>query len=437
MAVAAQHGGSMHHTTLKILAAAAAALALMPASAMAQVKLDPGTGPGTQFKRPPLPPPGPPTVVSLGDSAISGEAGRWAGNTKLLTGPADALGPTAYFDNASATGELIPGCHRARSAQVHIGDGVRSVNLACSGAKTFSYTEQPSGRVKPGIDSQTIGGVKGQALMLQEFAAANPRSIKAVSVLIGAGNYEWSQIAKACGEKWLLTTALRPVIPFFEDVCQDDPQVAAKISLANTTVHTRLIADAYRRVHQAMRDAGYADAEYRIIAQTYSSPVPARGSEFRYPEFSPRRQLLGGCPILDKDAAWVNGGVVTAINSSIRNAVQEVRREFSNIDVLEAQDAFVGRRLCENTVGLLEERLIPSWQHPAAADRTEWVKQINQLDSGHPDFQENAHPNFWGYMALRNCFRQAYNDGAPRGGTCERGDGLNARGEPNMNLRTL
>ena len=41
----------------------------------------------------------------------------------------------------------------------------------------------------------------------------------------------------------------------------------------------------------------------------------------------------------------------------------------------------------------------------------------------------------WGQLALRNCVRQAYNGGAPRGGTCSRtATGLNAQGEPNMSF---
>ena len=38
---------------------------------------------------------GTPTVVTLGDSAISGEAGRWAGNTNGSPSTTDALGSTA------------------------------------------------------------------------------------------------------------------------------------------------------------------------------------------------------------------------------------------------------------------------------------------------------------------------------------------------------
>jgi hypothetical protein len=79
---------------------------------------------------------GTPTVVTLGDSAISGEAGRWAGNTNQSSSRVDALGPTAYWD--AANGEAIKGCHRSKSAQAHIGDAVLSANLACSTSRSWS-----------------------------------------------------------------------------------------------------------------------------------------------------------------------------------------------------------------------------------------------------------------------------------------------------------
>src|SRR5688572_1518128 len=69
---------------------------------------------------------GTPTVVTLGDSAISGEAGRWAGNTNDSYTKVDALGSTAYYDNAGNNGEATPGCHRSKAAQAHIGGGVNS-----------------------------------------------------------------------------------------------------------------------------------------------------------------------------------------------------------------------------------------------------------------------------------------------------------------------
>src|SRR6266446_8538426 len=76
---------------------------------------------------------GAPWVVTVGDSAISGEAGRWAGNTNGSSNNVDALGSTAYYDNGTNTAELITGCHRSKSAEVYIGGGVSGQNLACSG----------------------------------------------------------------------------------------------------------------------------------------------------------------------------------------------------------------------------------------------------------------------------------------------------------------
>ena len=120
------------------------------------------------------------------------------------------------------------------------------------------------------------------------------------------------------------------------------------------------------------------------------------------------------------------------MNSTIRNAVAGI----SNISLLEMTEALAGRKLCENTVGLLEEKGVATWQSAGAVDKTEWVHQVRTLTTLFPPYQlqEDAHPNYWGQMAMRNCFRQAYNGGAPHGGTCARGTGLNAKGEPNMAL---
>jgi hypothetical protein len=49
---------------------------------------------------------GTPAVVAVGDSAISGEAGRWAGNTNGSSSRTDALGSSAYND--AGGGEAIP-----------------------------------------------------------------------------------------------------------------------------------------------------------------------------------------------------------------------------------------------------------------------------------------------------------------------------------------
>src|SRR5262245_31297943 len=64
---------------------------------------------------------GSPWLVTLGDSYISGEAGRWAGNTNTGEQYHDATGADTYFDNAGRTAEAIERCHRSESAEAFIG----------------------------------------------------------------------------------------------------------------------------------------------------------------------------------------------------------------------------------------------------------------------------------------------------------------------------
>ena len=123
------------------------------------------------------------------------------------------------------------------------------------------------------------------------------------------------------------------------------------------------------------------------------------------------------------------------MNNTLRNAV--AASGLPNTRVLDIQEALTGRRLCENTVGLLEEVGISSWQSAGAVDRTEWVAQIRTLTTilGPYQLQEDAHASYWGQLAMRTCLRIAYNGGGVRGGRCVRAaNGLNAQGEPNMQL---
>jgi hypothetical protein len=116
-----------------------------------------GVGPAARADGPGT---GTPWVVSVGDSYISGEAGRWAGNSNASESYVDALGPTAYYDNAGNTGEQITRCHRSKSAEIFIGIGANGLNLACSGARTTSYTDGDN--FKPGLDFFDNAGQQGR-----------------------------------------------------------------------------------------------------------------------------------------------------------------------------------------------------------------------------------------------------------------------------------
>ena len=212
---------------LTVAAAVTAAVALLAAALSPPAHAD---GPGS----------GSPWVASLGDSYISGEAGRWAGNTNESSSKVDALGSSAYYDNAGGTGETIAGCHRSKSAEAYIGSGVSGVNLACSGAKTSSFSTE--GLFKPGLDFYNSGGHEGQALMLQHFAAAH--NVKLVAISIGGNNFNFAGIVQDCIEDFLISPE------WWQLNCSEESYVTKNFTASNVSTQKSAIAGAILNVAQ-------------------------------------------------------------------------------------------------------------------------------------------------------------------------------------------
>lgn len=399
-----------------MIRALAATLAAVSATLVAPLTASPAhaDGPGS----------GTPWVVSVGDSYISGEAGRWAGSSNSSSARADALGSTAYYDNATGTGEAINRCHRSRSAEIHIGGGVRSLNLACSGAKTATAT---GSEFKPGLDFYSGTQGVGQARALQSFASGN--NVRMVVVSIGGNDFNFAGVVQQCVQDFLLSPS------WWKDYCYDDSSVTSNFTSANVAAVKSRIAGALTNVRTAMRNAGYADTQWTMLVQTYPSPVPG-GSGFRYSQSGYTRQNTGGCGFWNADADWANTTALPTINNTVTGAIAQAG--ITNSRVLNLASSFNGRRLCETGVGLYEEVGIANWTSSGAVDRTEWVNQIRTVTTAGDSpyyIQESLHPNYWGQLAVRSCVRQAYNGGAPRGGACVRtGTGL-LGGEPRMSLQ--
>lgn len=365
---------------------------------------------------------GTPYTVSLGDSYISGEAGRWAGNTNESSSKIDALGSSAYDDNGSS--EAIEGCHRSKSAEVYIGAGVDGENLACSGAKTSSFTTE--GLFKPGLDFYSSGGHEGQALMLQHFAAAH--NVKLVAISIGGNNFNFAPIVQTCVEDFLESTI------FWDFYCSEESSVTNNFTSGNVARVKGEIETAIKNVATAMTNAGYSASQYTILVQNYPSPIP-NGAEFRYTQSGYSRQTTGGCGFWNKDANYANATMLPTIDSAVLSAATATG--LSNVKTMELSSAFNSHRLCDKGVGLLEEEGLSSWKASEAVNKSEWFNQIRTITALFPPYeiQEDIHPNYWAQLGLRNCLTQAYNAGAPKGGTCTTsGAGLNSAGEPNMSL---
>jgi hypothetical protein len=127
--------------------------------------------------------------------------------------------------------------------------------------------------------------------------------------------------------------------------------------------------------------------------------------------------------------------MLPTIDGAVLKAAEAAK--LTNLKTMDIASAFNGRRLCEKGVGLLEEEGLTSWKQAGAVNKTEWINQLRTVTALFPPYeiQEDIHPSYWGQLALRNCLTQAYNGGTPKGGTCTiSGEGLNAKGQPNMSL---
>ena len=400
------------------------------------------------------PPSGLPTVVSLGDSYISGEAGRWAGNSYDWYYWTDAGGANAYDQPADGT-QTTAGCHRSKAAEVHFDEGgyghVLSVNLACSGATT--QTRSTGDGDKPGIDNcpndihrpdndplkKCPTGIKGQGTLLTEVAGTH--NVALVVLSIGGNDFEFAKTVVQCSTDFFGSSYW-----YDTDHCYDDGSVMARFTTDSIyNVRVKLV-NAYEDVVLAMRAAQYPDDHWSLLIQNYPSPLP-RGNDIRYTQMGYTR-FNNGCPFWNEDANWANDTALPTISNTINAAVAQFSQNYPGIDVhvMDVSQALNGHRLCENGVGQVgPTQDVHSWTSNGASGKSEWVAQIRGIFSaggmaslpGLVYFKnESFHPNYWGQLALRNCLRQAWNNGAVRGGTCEYlQNGLGSFGEPQMILR--
>jgi uncharacterized cupredoxin-like copper-binding protein len=422
-------------------------------------------------------------IVSLGDSYISGEGGRWAGNTRRNTLRQarwiNALPNEPYSGapNDEGAQEAIPLCHRSKSAEIFIwtdlaGNKVKSKNFACSGAEALSeskgtvYRNLPllgwrrtsSAPFKPGLDfADAVEGqeilknenrgfcgepkCQGQAKQLEVFAAKRNmagEAIPMVVVSVGGNDFQFANVVRACVKRYVKNSASGFLI---KKECQTTEQ--PKLLAAQNAVQ-KGIEGAINNVGEAMKNAGYAKGAFTILVQDYPSAIP-EGPGFRYAEGNVLgRTKVGACPFTNGDATWANTFAVKMIDETVEKAYKNINKY--QVAFMQLEKAFnpnakepQGRRLCEKNLKLVGAAGAPAtWKALGAPADSEWFNQL-RFWTGVPHglrpffMQEDYHPNYWAQLALRNCVRQAYKNGAPVGGTCTlEGPGLTGipRGVP-------
>ncbi|MGI8433216.1 MAG: hypothetical protein ACR2LE_00515 [Nocardioidaceae bacterium] len=359
-------------------------------------------------------------VVLVGDSYISGEGSRWAGNTAgSRSRPVDALGPSAYDDAGDYESE--PGCHRAVRFAHGLGAHHRGKVLACSGATAVSHF---AGRqFKPGLDFfRDDRGHVGQARALQRFAATH--QVSDVVVSIGGNDLGFGSVVGTCVTDFVST------VGSVGRLCRDDPRLARSLEPRQRARLSNSIAQALSRVAEAMRRAGYDAGDYAVVVQSYPSPL-APGGHNRYPENQFARTLVAGCPVYDADASWADSVVLGTLNAALAIAVR--RSGLANAAMLDLSGALMGHRLCETGVGPLPQRGLESWRQPGASARLEWVTMLAAKAAPWQP-QESFHPNYWGTLAERRCLRLMLATVPMVSVSCRQAKIQSAFGQPAMRL---
>ena len=346
----------------------------------------------------------PTAVVTLGDSYISGEAGRWRGNSvdplPGNDGTDRACAPHALLclpDKARVyvDGSAADGCHRSdvaevRSAHLDVAD---RINIACSGAVTTNILPAADGGV----------GQNGEAPQADQLLPiAQTHDVKMIVLSIGGNDLGFAGIVTSCFEAYLLA----------QGPCQAAQQQALAAHAPAVTAAVERAIDAIRAV---MTQAGYSTSDYRLVAQTYPSVVP-RAADARYAQGDPRR-AIEGCPFYDADLNWARDQAVPEIGAVVAAAAHA-----RGAEVLDMSGALDGHEVCARSDG--EATLL---QRPPAAT-SEWGRFVGASTVLEGDLQEAFHPNAYAQLAFGHCLTRLFTR-PPGDYTCSGGAGRATAGE--------
>lgn len=318
----------------------------------------------------------PTALVTLGDSYISGEAGRWNGNSANATGSRNGTDRAwvkttlaGYYDPTRVYGDTYQTCDRSDVAPA-LSNGVDvdvKLNIACSGAKTVNVI-----RAENGGTGQY--GEQSQTDQLAELAKSH--DVELVVLSIGGNDLGFASIIQDCVVAY--TTALRR--------CAATQQQAVDAAMPAAMAGVSQSIDDIRAV---LAEAGQKPSSYRLVLQSYPSPIP-RGADNRYPERLLSRQVIGSCPFWDSDSDWARDRLVPQISTALATVAKE-----KGVQFLDLSDAFSGREACATASS--QPLRAPSGEH------SEWARFLT-LGATQGIVQESLHPNAYGQQAMGRCY---------------------------------
>ncbi|MFD0573751.1 GDSL-type esterase/lipase family protein [Kitasatospora gansuensis] len=318
---------------------------------------------------------GPTASVTLGDSYISGEAGRWKGNSVVTSGSragTDRAWNGSSYDPSRAYGtSYANGCDRSDSAEVRSATGIAQtqINLACSGAVSANVFRAANG-------GQSYKGELPQADQLAAVAAAN--DVKLITLSIGGNDLGFADVIETCVKDYLI----------WYSYCHDDQQEAVDSRMPAAMAGVGKSIDEIR----AVMSTAYSSSAYRIVLQSYPSPIP-RGADMRYSESGWSRADTGGCPFWNGDADWARSSLVPQISDELAKVAKA-----KGVQFLDLRDMLAGREVCSKATKQATSTTAPS------ATTSEWARFVDAyLSASQGDTRESMHPNYYGQLALGRC----------------------------------
>ncbi|MFD7586098.1 glycosyl hydrolase family 18 protein [Kitasatospora sp. NPDC059811] len=338
-------------------------------------------------------------VVSMGDSYISGEGGRWAGNANAS--PSGDVWGTDRKDGCGGGQDCVYGatsyeggnrCDRSDVAPIMsaVFGGIpreRRFNIACSGARTEHIIDK---------------AYQGEAPQAEQLARlAKDYDVKTIVVSIGGNDLGFSDIIRDCVQRYW--------VGVFSGTCNSgSPDTSLQEKPGQTTpLQEKLektregVHNALQKIRSVMTDAGYTSEDYELVLSTYPNPLP-RSTQMQYG--FPTRYTTGGCPFRNADADWARDELMPDLTAALRAASLETGASLLNVE-----DAFAGHELCNQnakqaTSGNSRANPLPE----ADAEWVRWIPYQFDMSKGwlwgsQGDKQEAVHPNAYGQKALGAC----------------------------------
>jgi hypothetical protein len=259
-----------------------------------------------------------------------------------------------------------------------------AVNLACSGATSQNVFRASNGGV----------AFKGEAPQADQLATvAASHDVKSIALSIGGNDLGFADIIKECAYDFVL----------WNSYCYDDQQSGVDEKIDGAMANVGKSVDEIRAV---MRAAGYGDSSYRIVLQSYPSPIP-RGAENRYTQSDWSRLNSGGCPFWNRDSDWARDSLVPQIANRIKGVAAA-----KGVQFLDLRDMLQGREVCAKASKQVSSTV------PASAKTSEWARWIDSNET-QSLVQESMHPNYYGQLAVGRCLALAVAQPAGSGLSCK------------------